>query len=130
MKRRRLGKAGPEVSGLGLGCVSMSEFYGEADEKEAITTIHRAIELGIDFLDTADVYGMGKNEELVGKAIRDRRDKVILATKFGIERLPDGSFVGVNGRPDYVKRACEASLRRLKVDVIDLYYQHGVDPRT
>jgi aryl-alcohol dehydrogenase-like predicted oxidoreductase len=130
MKRRKLGSSGLNVSSIGLGCMSMSEFYGEADEREAIVTIHRAIELGIDFLDTADVYGVGKNEELVGKAIRDRRNKVMLATKFGILRKPSGSFVGINGRPDYVKRACEASLKRLGVEIIDLYYQHRVDPKT
>jgi aryl-alcohol dehydrogenase-like predicted oxidoreductase len=130
LKRRKLGRSGPTVSALGLGCMSMSEFYGQASETEAIATIHRAIELGIDFLDTADVYGLGKNEELVGKAIKGRRDKVTLATKFGIVRKQDGSFVGVNGRPDYVRSCCEASLRRLKVDEIDLYYQHRVDPKT
>jgi aryl-alcohol dehydrogenase-like predicted oxidoreductase len=129
LKRRKLGHSGLSVSAIGLGCMSMSEFYGPASETEAIATIHRAIELGVDFLDTADIYGVGKNEELVGKAIRDRRDKVILATKFGVVRKPDGSFVGVSGRPDYVKSACEASLRRLGIDVIDLYYQHRVDPK-
>jgi len=128
--RRKLGNSGLTVSALGLGCMSMSEFYGPADEVEAIATIHRAIELGLDFLDTADVYGLGKNEELVGKAIKGRRDKVVLATKFGVVRKPDGSFIGVNGRPDYVKSACEASLRRLGVEMIDLYYQHRVDPKT
>jgi aryl-alcohol dehydrogenase-like predicted oxidoreductase len=130
MKRRRLGRSGPTVSAIGLGCMSMSEFYGPADEAEAIATIHRAIELGIDLLDTADVYGVGKNEELVGKAIKDRREKVVVASKFGILRKPDGSFIGVDGKPDYVKSACEASLRRLGVETIDLYYQHRVDPKT
>jgi aryl-alcohol dehydrogenase-like predicted oxidoreductase len=109
--------------------MSMSEFYGPASEEEAIATIHRAIELGVDLLDTADIYGVGKNEELVGKAIRDRRDKVILATKFGVMRKEDGSFIGVNGKPDYVKSACEASLSRLGLEMIDLYYQHRVDPK-
>ena len=107
-----------------------SDFYGDGDEVESIATIHRVIELGMTFLDTADIYGMGRNEELVGKAIRDRRDKVILATKFGNVRRADGTFVGVNGKPDYVRSACEASLRRLQVDMIDLYYQHRVDPNT
>jgi aryl-alcohol dehydrogenase-like predicted oxidoreductase len=130
VKRRTLGRSGLTVSSIGLGCMSMSEFYGPASESEAIATIHRAIELGLDLLDTADVYGVGKNEELVGKAIKGRRDHVVLATKFGIVRKPDGSFIGVNGRPDYVSSACEASLRRLGVDVIDLYYQHRVDPKT
>ncbi|HET6370983.1 MAG TPA: aldo/keto reductase [Nitrospiria bacterium] len=130
MQKRRLGMGGLTVSALGLGCMGMSEFYGRHDDQKSIETIHRALELGIDFLDTADIYGMGLNESLVGRAIRDRRDGVVLATKFGNVRGSDGSFLGVNGKPDYVRSACEASLRRLGVDVIDLYYQHRVDPET
>ena len=130
METRALGQGGLRVSAIGLGCMGMSEFYGRGDEAESIATIHRAIELGVSFLDTADMYGVGHNEELVGRAIRDRRDKVVLATKFGNVRGPDGSFRGINGRPDYVRQACEASLKRLGVEVIDLYYQHRVDPDT
>jgi aryl-alcohol dehydrogenase-like predicted oxidoreductase len=126
--RRRLGPSGPDVSAIGLGCMGMSEFYGAGDEAESIATIHHALERGIDFLDTADMYGVGRNEELVGRAIADRRDKVFLATKFGNVRGEDGSFQGVCGRPDYVRSACEASLQRLGIETIDLYYQHRVDP--
>jgi len=127
MEQRKLGRQGLTASAVGLGCMGMSEFYGPAEDAESIATIHRALELGVNFLDTADMYGPFKNEELVGKAIRGRRESVILATKFGNERRPDGSWVGINGRPEYVRKACEASLSRLGVDVIDLYYQHRVD---
>ncbi|HWE41882.1 MAG TPA: aldo/keto reductase [Gemmatimonadaceae bacterium] len=137
MATRRLGRQGLEVSELGLGCMGMSDFYTASDtsdggrnEKESIATIHRAIELGITFLDTADMYGPFRNEELVGKAIAGRRDKVVVATKFGNVRGEDGAFLGINGSPEYVRKACDASLRRLKVDVIDLYYQHRVDRAT
>ncbi|HKZ27058.1 MAG TPA: aldo/keto reductase [Rubrobacteraceae bacterium] len=128
MNERNLGKEGLRVSELGLGCMGMSEFYGTGDEDESIATIHRAIELGVTFLDTADMYGPFTNEKLVGKAIADRRDQVVLATKFGNERGEDGSFIGVNGKPDYVRQSCDGSLKRLGVDHIDLYYQHRVDP--
>ncbi|MGD1018671.1 MAG: aldo/keto reductase [Verrucomicrobiia bacterium] len=128
METRTLGKNGPKVSALGLGCMGMSEFYGTQDDAESIATIHRALGLGLDFLDTADMYGCGKNERLVGQAIKDRRAEVFLATKFGNVRDEQGKFIGVNGHPKYVHSACDASLRRLGVDVIDLYYQHRVDP--
>ena len=130
MQQRNLGSQGLVVSELGLGCMGMSEFYGTGDEDESVATIHRAIELGITFLDTADMYGPFTNEKLVGKAISDRRDQVVLATKFGNEREEDGTKLGVNGKPDYVRRACDASLQRLGVEHIDLYYQHRVDTET
>lgn len=129
MQRRRLGKNGPLISALGLGCMGMSEFYGATDDAESVATIHCALDLGINFLDTADMYGPHRNEELVGKAIRSRRDEVVLATKFGLVRDPANMMVrGINGRPEYVKQACDASLKRLGVEIIDLYYQHRVDP--
>jgi len=128
MVKRELGRSGLSVSALGLGCMGMSEFYGATDDAESIATIHRALELGVSFLDTADMYGVGRNEELVGRAISDRRDRVVLATKFGNVRGPGGEFAGVNGTPAYVRDACERSLKRLGIETIDLYYQHRVDP--
>jgi len=129
MQTRKLGNE-LIVSTLGLGCMGMSDFYGAHNDAESIDTIHRAIDLGVTFLDTADMYGVGANEQLVGRAIQGRRDQLVLATKFGNERRPNGEFVGVNGRPEYVRQACDASLKRLGVDHIDLYYQHRVDPDT
>jgi aryl-alcohol dehydrogenase-like predicted oxidoreductase len=131
MQTRKLGRSGPTVSALGLGCMGMSEFYGAHDDDESIATIHRALDLGVNFLDTSDVYGPYTNERLVGRAIADRRDEVVLATKFGIVRDPDDPHRrGADGRPETVRRSCEGSLQRLGVDHIDLYYQHRVDPDT
>ncbi len=130
MKARKLGKNGPGVSALGLGCMGMSEFYGPGDDKESLAVMARALELGCNFFDTADMYGLGANEELVGKFLRGRRDDVVLATKFGIVRTADPKFRGVSGKPEYVRSSCDGSLRRLGVDHIDLYYQHRVDPAT
>ena len=127
MQRRRASTKGPEVAAIGLGCMGMSEFYGASDDPTSIAVIHRALEIGVTFLDTADMYGAGANEELVGRALAGRRDRAFLATKFAVMRGADGSYLGISGRPEYVKQACDASLRRLGVDHIDLYYQHRVD---
>ncbi len=128
MEMRKLGSQGLDVSAMGLGCMGMSEFYSGRSEAAALDTIDRALELGVNFLDTADMYGVGSNEELVGKAVRGRRDQFVIATKFGNMRGSNGQFLGVNGRPDYVRQCCDASLKRLGIEVIDLYYQHRVDP--
>jgi len=130
MQQRTLGSQGLAVSAIGLGCMGMSDFYGGADEAGSIATIHRALDLGVTFLDTADMYGPFTNERLVGRAIKGRRDEVVLATKFGNVRSEDGAFLGISGRPEYVHSACDASLQRLGVDTIDLYYQHRVDDKT
>src|SRR6201993_3158062 len=127
MEKRKLGRVGPEVSAIGLGCMSLSGVYGASDDEAGIRLIHRAIELGVDHFDSSDMYGWGQNEELLGRALQGRRNGIVIATKFGQTRRPGGAN-GVDGRPDYVAQACETSLRRLGVEVIDLYYQHRVDP--
>jgi aryl-alcohol dehydrogenase-like predicted oxidoreductase len=129
MESRELGRSGLEVSAVGLGCMGMSEFYGASDDAASSNVLHHAIDIGVTFWDTADMYGTGRNEQLVGRALRGRREQVVLATKFALQRGPDGSFIGISGRPEYVRAACDASLRRLDVDHIDLYYQHRVDPQ-
>jgi aryl-alcohol dehydrogenase-like predicted oxidoreductase len=130
IRTHRLGNSDLNLSVIGLGCMGMSEFYGPADEAESVRVMHRALELGVNFLDTADMYGPFRNEKLVGRALADRRDQAVIATKFGNVREADGSFLGINGTPEYVRSACEASLSRLGVETIDLYYQHRVDPKT
>lgn len=127
MQRRSLGAKGPQVGAIGLGCMGMSDFYGPSDDAKSIAVIHRALEIGVDLLDTADMYGVGRNEELLGRALADRRDRACVATKFAVRRDASGAFVGISGDPAYVQQACEASLRRLGIDTIDLYYQHRVD---
>ena len=127
---RCLGSGGPEVSTLGLGCMGMSDFYGPANDARSTAVIHRALDLGLTFFDTADAYGVGRNEELLGRALAERREQAVIATKFGNVRAPDGAFLGIDGRPEYVRAACDASLRHLGIDTIDLYYQHRVDPKT
>ena len=128
MKTRILGSRGLEVSAIGLGCMGMSEFYGASDQASSIETLHHAIDIGITFWDTAEIYGVGRNESLVGRALEGKRDQVVLATKFGIQRTPEGEFIGLDGSPESVKKACEGSLKRLNTDHIDLYYQHRMDP--
>src|SRR5690606_23242031 len=130
MQKRKLGANGPEVGAIGLGCMGMSDFYGPAEDARSIDVIHRALDLGVTLLDTADMYGVGENERLVGRAIADRRGSAVIATKFGNVRAPDGRSRGSDGRPEYVRAACDASLKRLGIDTIDLYYQHRVDPNT
>ena len=128
VRTHQLGSSGLEISVLGLGCMGMSDFYGRADEAESIRVLHRSLDMGMNFFDTADMYGPFLNEELLGRALADRRGEAVIATKFGIQRNAEGGFLGINGTPEYVREACEASLRRLRVEAIDLYYQHRVDP--